>query len=153
MAAIQIGTAVVFGMPALTSLKTGTTEAAATSASALAYTITGLTLTKNRSVEESMDADGDIVNATFYGQTEEATIECFPADTSIANAKTANALPAIASVLKITPSSDTADADLATAAVGYWTITGASKTRSNSAKTTFSLTLKRWGGISSHSQL
>lgn len=153
MAAIQLGTAVVFGMPALTSIKNGTTEAGATSASALAYIITGLSLTNNRSVEETADADGDIVNATFYGQTTDATLECFPADTSIANAKTANVLPAVGSVLKITPSSDTEDADLATAAVGYWTVTAASKTRSNTAKATFSLTLKRWGGISSHSQL
>jgi hypothetical protein len=155
MAAIQIGTAVVFGMPNITALATGTTEAGASTA--LAYIVTGLTLTKNRSVEESMNADGDIVNATFYGQTEEATIECFPADStstiSLADAKTANALPTIGSVLKITPSGDTEDVDLATTADGYWTITGASKTRSNTSKVTFSLNLKRWGGISSQSNV
>lgn len=152
MAEIQIGTAVAWGAPAITSFKTGSTQTAATAATAKSYYITSLQLSKNRSMDETADADGDIVNVTMYGATDEATIEVFPYGSSLANAKTANALPAIGDVLKITPASDTDDADLATAAAGYWSIVSASKSRTNSSKVSFSLGLKRWGGISDVSQ-
>ena len=153
MAAIQLGTAVVWGAPDITSLKTGTTQTLATAATARAIIVTGLSLSRSRQMDETTDADGDVVAGVMHGQSEECTIECFPASTSIANAKTANALPAIGDVLKVTPASDTEDADFATAAAGYWSIIGASKNRTNTSKTTWSLTCKRWGGISDVSQL
>lgn len=153
MAALNIGTGVVWAMPDITSLKTGATQTAATAATARSITITSLSLTKNRQVDETMDADGDVVAAVFYGESTDMTLECFPSASSISSAKTANALPSVGDVLKITPASDTEDADVATASAGYWTITAASKSRSNTTKTTWSLTCKRWGGISDHSQL
>ncbi len=158
MAAIQIGTAVVWGAPALSSLKTGSTQSNATVASARALIVTGISVTPSRQMEETADADGDIVAAVLYGHTTECTVECFPADSTIANGKTANALPAIGDVLKFTTASATEEADIAATSetgsyVGFWCIVGASKNRTNTAKTTWTLTLKRWGGISDVSQL
>lgn len=152
MAATQIGTAIVFGMPDVTSLKTGTTQVAAAAATAKAWLVTGLNYSKTSQLVETSDADGDVVNATFYGFNEEATLDVYPASTTIANAKTANTVPAIGSVLQIVLSGATEEADVA-ASTGYWTVTGAQKTRSNTSTAMFSLTLKRWGGISDVSQL
>lgn len=153
MAAIQIGTAVVWAVPAITSLKTGTTQTAATAATARPLIVTGFSLSKVRQIDETADADGDIVAVVGHGKSESCSIECFPADTTVANAKTANALPEPMDVLKITPSSDTEDADLATAANGYWCITEVSKNRSNTSKATWTLTCRRWGGISDVSHI
>lgn len=149
----QIGTAVVFGIPDITSIKSSNTETNADAASALGLIVTGISISKTRSMEETADADGDIVNVCLYGQSEEASIECFPQSTTTSGAKSANALPTVGNVIAITPNGDTEEADLAVSANKYWTITGVSKNRSNTSKATWTLTCKRWGGISDQSQV
>lgn len=154
MAAVQIGTAIVWGIPTVTSLKTGSTEANALAATARALVVTGVSVSESRQVDETLDADGDISAVVMYGQSKEAQVECFPTASTIADAKTANALPAVGDVIQVVLSSATEDIDFGTTSGGtYWTITGASKNRSNTAKATWTLTLKKWGGISSQSQL
>lgn len=150
---IQIGTAVVWTIPTISSIKTGLTETAADGATGRALIVTSISISKSGQLDETMNATGDIVAAMIYGQSEECTIECFPASTTIALAKSANALPSIGDVIRIEITGDTEEADMTTAANRYWTITAASKNRTNTSKTTWSLTLRRWGGISDQSQL
>lgn len=154
MAEIQVGGhAVVFGMPAFT-VDSGTADPATTD---VAVYITEVQVEKASDLEETRNGDGEVVNLTYYNANETCTVTCYPYGTTAANAKTANALPAIGSVIGISGESATEDPDISNTGTTpwekSWTITGASKSRSQTGKVVWTLNLKRFAGISSYSQL
>lgn len=153
MADIQLGHGVVFGQVAVTAFTRGTTEALATAgATPVAVIITDMSFNKSSSMEETADADGDIAQVTYHGFKSSLTIQCYPYGATRAAANTANALPNVGDVVKIVAGT-TQDADIAATAGTFWSISSASKQRTNSAKASWTLECSKWGGITDVSQV
>jgi len=144
MAEIQVGGhAVVWGVPAFTGLAKGTIADPGT---AVAVYITEVNYELQHDVEETREADGDVVNLTMYNQREQCSVTCYPYGTTKSNADTANSLPALGNSFGITDSAN-ADAEIGGSSEKVWLVTGASKARTQTGKTVWNLTLQRWSGI------
>jgi hypothetical protein len=92
--ATQYGTAVNFGFP--------TTANGITITGVSGTLLQSADHTKQADVFEVRDADGDIVNRTFYNQSDEATLEYIVTGTGLADAITNTALQTPGSLLVIT---------------------------------------------------
>ena len=148
MAEIQVGgKAVVFGLPLFT-LDTGTTAAPTTD---VAVYITEVQYEKAADMEETRNEAGEVSNITYYNANETCTITCYPYGTDRSAANTANALPAIGSVVGVTGTTAN-DTDIGTTEK-EWTLTAASKSRSQTGKAVWTLTLRRFAGLTSYYQL
>lgn len=149
MAEIQVGgKAVVFGLPAFTVSK-GTIADPATPVSVY---VTEVQYEKQHDVDETRDADGDVTHVTLYNQREQCTVTCYPYGTAKSDANTANALIDLGNSLGMTGAAAN-DSDIGTDTEKVWLVTGSSKSRTQTGKAVWSLTLQRWSGISSYAQL
>ena len=146
---VQVGGhAVVFGMPNFVSAK-GTIADPGT---AVSVYITEVSHEHQTDSEETRDKDGAVVNMTMYNHREQLTVTCYPYSTTTALAKGANELPEIGMSFGLTGEADN-DKDIAIAAETVYMVTAASKTRSQTGKAVWNLTLVKWDGITSYAQL
>jgi hypothetical protein len=152
--ATQIGAhAVVFGLPdaGADTVKVGTTA----SPTSWAFKITGVDYRKEADEETTQNETGDVLNSTSYNFRERLTLTGYPYGANTAAAITANLLPTIGHLVRLTGSNATNDdADWALASTGTdWKLTGASKALTNAGKATITLECVRYAGISSYVHL
>jgi hypothetical protein len=133
--ATQLGAAVSFGF-------TGTDGIAASQLTGKII-LQSADLSKAADVEEIRDADGDVVNRTFYNQSQEASLEFIPTGGSMATARTNGALLEPGAIVNIT-----ACADIPELVATNWIVdTGGRISGSNTGAKRVTLPLKRHAGV------
>lgn len=101
--------------------------------------------------DETRDSDGDVINVTTYNQQEELQMTVVPSGATLVAARSSNIVPTPGSRVQII---DTLDTEVGASSPGKdYMVVSASKSKSNTGKSTIEMTLKRWGGITSYAVL
>jgi len=141
MAVSHVGKGLDRGISTTGMNKNGT---AITNASAIIYA--SQSLTRNTDSTEHKDGNGEVIGLSTYNQSQDLEVECYPTGTTIANARTLrDALPTPGDRVTMLDSVDAND-PMATDFI----CTAASYRKSNSDKAIYTLTLKRYTGITSY---
>jgi hypothetical protein len=122
------GLGVVFGISS-----TGITI----SGSAVSWKITGQSIAKEAETVIVKDKDGETVGMVVYDPRDVVGLTVYPHGSSLANAKTANALPDIGDKCVVT---DSDDGDVA----GTYVVTSSSKSKSNTDVVSFDVEVTKY---------
>jgi hypothetical protein len=122
------GLGVVFGISS-----TGITI----SGSAVSWKITGQSIAKEAETVIVKDKDGETVGMVVYDPRDVVGLTVYPHGSSLANAKTANALPDIGDKCVVTDSDD-GDVD------GTYVVTSSSKSKSNTDVVSFDVEVTKY---------
>lgn len=131
MAESQVGVkAVVWGL---------TTSATATGMGT--FTTQSATFTAESEKVEVKNNLGQTVTAIFFNQTQLLTLEVVPSADTVANARTANILPAPGAIVTVTDANDT---ELTGTNSGKYVFIRGTKNKSNTAETRLTFELIQW---------
>lgn len=101
--------------------------------------------------DETRDELGEVINVTTYNQQQELQLTVVPSGSTMAAAKSSNIVPVPGEKILII---DSVDTEVGAASPGKeYMVVSASKSKSNTGKTTIEITAKRWTGISSYTVL
>jgi hypothetical protein len=126
--AVQKGLGVVFGISsALTTI----------AGSAVSFKLTGQSVTKEAETVIVRDKDGETKGMVVYDPRDVVGLTVYPHGNSLANAKSANALPSIGDAAVLT---DSDDGDLG----GNYVVTSSAKTKSNTDVTSFDVEVTKY---------
>ena len=122
------GLGVVFGISSAVTTIAG---------SAVSYKLTGQSVAKEAETVIVKDKDGETKGMVVYDPRDVVGLTVYPHGTSLANAKTANALPDIGDAAVLT---DSDDADVG----GNYVVTSSSKSKSNTDVTSFDVEVTKY---------
>ena len=127
MASVK-GLGVVFGISSAVTTIAG---------SAVSYKLTGQSVAKEAETVIVKDKDGETKGMVVYDPRDVVGLTVYPHGSSLANAKTANALPDIGDAAVLT---DSDDADVG----GNYVVTSSSKSKSNTDVTSFDVEVTKY---------
>lgn len=144
MAEIQRGAAVVWGITTTGITFSGTTHTGSQ----------WISQTQEAGLEadsdETRDQLGEVINRTTYNQQKTLSITVIPSSTTLSAAASQSVLPTPGSEVKVI---DT-DTNVGAGSPGTsYECQTASYSKTNTGKATISMTLKRWAGISTYTQV
>ena len=122
------GLGVVFGISSAVTTIAG---------SAVSYKLTGQSVAKEAETVIVKDKDGETKGMVVYDPRDVVGLTVYPHGTSLANAKTANALPDIGDAAVLT---DSDDGDVG----GNYVVTSSSKSKSNTDVTSFDVEVTKY---------
>ena len=122
------GLGVVFGISSAVTTIAG---------SAVSYKLTGQSVTKEAETVIVKDKDGETKGMVVYDPRDVVGLTVYPHGSSLANAKTANALPDIGDAAVLT---DSDDSDLG----GNYVVTSSAKSKSNTDVTSFDVEVTKY---------
>ena len=122
------GLGVVFGISSAVTTIAG---------SAVSYKLTGQSVAKEAETVIVKDKDGETKGMVVYDPRDVVGLTVYPHGSSLANAKTANALPDIGDAAVLT---DSDDADVG----GNYVVTSSSKSKSNTDVTAFDVEVTKY---------
>ena len=144
MAVSQIGTAVIWGITTTGMNKNGTLI---TNSDKLRFS--SQNVGKATGNMEHVDGNGEVIGNTCYNQTQDFQIECYPSGATLSAARTLrDALPVPGERVQLVDGADTANP-----MVQECLCMSSDYRASNSDKVIFSVTLKRWAGITNYAPI
>lgn len=144
MAVSQIGTAVIWGITTTGMNKNGTLI---TNSDKLRHS--SQSVARATGNMEHLDGNGEVIGNTCYNQTQDLQIECYPSGDTIAAARTLrNALPVPGERVQLVDGVDTTNPT-----VVECLCMSSDYRASNTGTPIFSMTLKRWAGITNYAPI